>query len=407
MITINNTTKNVSEIMAVDISEITKNIATQTNEDGELYVTGDGIFDNLMETATAHLNAQWNNQRIRGEQYAEVYAQIYIKTLELALNAWINKPKADADTLLTLDNIDKTNAETDLVKEQLEHEKLKEELTKCQTRLTCNEADHEIHKIDLTDAQIENTEENTVHEKLKEEHTKCQTKLACEQYQHELLKEEQTEAQTANILENTKHEKLKEEQTEAQTASIKENTIHEKLKEEQTEAQTSNIKEQTVHEKLKESYTQAQTTNLTEQTVHEKLKEETTKCNTRLICAQADHEVIKEDLTECQAKQACTEATLKEKQLDLMDKQLDLLLQQIQSEKAKADVLAAQAKAYENDYKYKFVKMGLDNWAVGYSVAQDDMGTFPALMTNKGINKGTNELWADIFNKTTQYTTDV
>ena len=203
MITITNTNKHPdTDVLRFDIDEITRNVTIETNADNEKYVIGDGIFDNLMETATKHLDAQWNNQRIRGEQYAEVYQQIYMKTLELALNAWIQKPKAIADTLLTLDNIDKTNAEIANIEEQTVHEKLKEDLTiaqtshegkkelntvqdtkvkVCQEKLTCAQATHEAEKQELTEAQVENVEADTLVKG-------CQKTLTCNQATHELEK---------------------------------------------------------------------------------------------------------------------------------------------------------------------------------------------------------------------------
>ena len=186
MITISSVTKNTdTDVLQIDVNDITKNVTTQINSDSEKYVIGDGIFDDLMETATKHLDAQWNNQRIRGEQYAEVYTQIYIKTLELALNAWIQKPKAVADTLLTLDNIDKTNAEIANVEKDTE-------VKECQRKLTCKQADHEEAKIELTDAQKDNVEADT-------EVKDCQRQLTCAQATHEGVKQQLTTAQKSNV----------------------------------------------------------------------------------------------------------------------------------------------------------------------------------------------------------------
>ena len=51
-----------------DITEITSNV---TAADG--VVTGDGIFDDLMESITAHIENQFDQSRITGTEYATVY----------------------------------------------------------------------------------------------------------------------------------------------------------------------------------------------------------------------------------------------------------------------------------------------------------------------------------------------
>ena len=332
MITINSVTKNVSEVFQLDISEITRNIQTKQNEDNEYYVTGDGIFDNLMETATAHLDAQWNNQRIRGEQYAEVYEQIYIKTLELALNAWINKPKADAETLLTLDNIDKVNAETANIQEQTVHEKLKEELTKCQTKLTCEQYQHELLKENLTEAQTANTAQDT---KVKI----CQERLVCAQADHEVTKEELTEAQTENV----------EKDTEVK------------------DCQRKLTCEQAEHEKIKEA--------VTEQQVNDVI------ASTELKGAQSY-------LAKCQADGVIADIAVKQKQLEL-------IASQVKSEDQKLEVYKAQAQALNDDIKYKLLKLSLDTWGLGFSVASSSIQDVPIMMTGTASTAMAAKLLAD------------
>ena len=55
--------------MALPFSDLTRNVAT----DDDYVVTGDGILDDLMETFTAHLKAQWCDGKITGVEYATVY----------------------------------------------------------------------------------------------------------------------------------------------------------------------------------------------------------------------------------------------------------------------------------------------------------------------------------------------
>lgn len=81
-------------IMPIDIKEFTDNVQ---RDDVEYVVSGDGIFDTLMETATQHLKAQFEGNRFREEDYATAYVQIYQATLQAALQIWLQKGVADAE----------------------------------------------------------------------------------------------------------------------------------------------------------------------------------------------------------------------------------------------------------------------------------------------------------------------
>ena len=59
----------VATAYVIDISDVTSNVTV--NDDDE--VVGDGIFDTLMATITRHVAVQHEEQRITGEDYANVY----------------------------------------------------------------------------------------------------------------------------------------------------------------------------------------------------------------------------------------------------------------------------------------------------------------------------------------------
>ncbi len=52
---------------------LTSNVSTVSDGNGIKSVLGEGIFDNLMETVTKHIDAQFENGRIKGADYATVY----------------------------------------------------------------------------------------------------------------------------------------------------------------------------------------------------------------------------------------------------------------------------------------------------------------------------------------------
>ena len=194
------------DMIKVDIGEFTADVS---RDDIEHIVSGSGIFDTLMETATEHLKAQFEGNRIREEDYALAYIEIYKATLQAALQAWLQKGVAEAEILSKLADIP--------------------------------------------------------------------------------LKEKQLEIAEADLA-------------------------------------------------LKNA-----------------------------------------------------ELPLKEKQLDLLDKQLDLLLAQAETEKGKAALYLRQIESFDESYKEKILKMMLETWGVGFSVASDAFETVPQPMTHTSIN--------DVFNK--------
>ena len=79
-------------LLHIDAKDFTNNISINT----DFEVTGTGIFDIFMDTATKHLTAQLDAGRIRGEDYATAYMQVYSVTLQAALQAWLQKDLIEA-----------------------------------------------------------------------------------------------------------------------------------------------------------------------------------------------------------------------------------------------------------------------------------------------------------------------
>lgn len=66
----------------INISDITSNVNVDTNN----VVTGDGYFDDLMETVNTHLKAQYDLGRITGDAYARVYMSMAQSAMGQAIN---------------------------------------------------------------------------------------------------------------------------------------------------------------------------------------------------------------------------------------------------------------------------------------------------------------------------------
>jgi len=63
-------------------------------------VDGSGVFDVLMQAAAAHLDSEFNKNRIKGGEYAEVYLGAMTQVLQTATQFLLSKQKADLDAQL-------------------------------------------------------------------------------------------------------------------------------------------------------------------------------------------------------------------------------------------------------------------------------------------------------------------
>ena len=104
------------DLIYIGVKEFTNNVTTNTNFE----VTGTGIFDALMDTATKHLTAQLDAGRLRGEDYATAYIQVYTATLQAALQAWLQKGIAEKQLELLEAQIETEKAKRSLHIRQIE-----------------------------------------------------------------------------------------------------------------------------------------------------------------------------------------------------------------------------------------------------------------------------------------------
>ena len=104
------------DLIYIDVKEFTYNVTTNTNFE----VTGTGIFDALMDTATKHLTAQLDAGRLRGEDYATAYIQVYTATLQAALQAWLQKGIAEKQLELLEAQVKSEESKRDLYRRQIE-----------------------------------------------------------------------------------------------------------------------------------------------------------------------------------------------------------------------------------------------------------------------------------------------
>ena len=140
-----------------DIKNFTDNVNI---EDLDYSVTGDGIFDTLMETGTKHLKAQFEANRIREEDYANAYIELYKYTLQIASDIYLKRGQIEAE-------IEKTKAETDLIKSEKAKTEAETSLINAQVQLIPLEKDKLQAEVDLANAQAEESRQKV--EVLKEQ----------------------------------------------------------------------------------------------------------------------------------------------------------------------------------------------------------------------------------------------
>ena len=103
-------------LLYINIKEFTDEVTVSPNDE----VSGIGIFDVLMDTATKHITAQFGAGRIKGEDYATAYIQIYQATLGAAMQAWLQKGVAKKQLELLEAQVKSEESKKDLYKRQIQ-----------------------------------------------------------------------------------------------------------------------------------------------------------------------------------------------------------------------------------------------------------------------------------------------
>ena len=99
--------------MTVSIDDLTTNVATTDN-----VVTGDGVFDDLMEAVNTHLEAQFQKGRITGTDYATVYLGAIQSVIQQSVSFAIGQEKTNAEVALIDEQIIETQEKVDLLQSQ-------------------------------------------------------------------------------------------------------------------------------------------------------------------------------------------------------------------------------------------------------------------------------------------------
>ena len=131
-------------------------------------VTGNGVFDVLMQATKGHLEQEFTKGRIKGNEYATVYLGSLEHVLRESVNFLLQKDKMALDALLVASQIELAQVEKDKALAQLEN--IRAELPKIQAEIELIRAqkalaDQNLLKIpaeiDLLEAQAANTIQET------------------------------------------------------------------------------------------------------------------------------------------------------------------------------------------------------------------------------------------------------
>ena len=84
----------------------------------EANIDGNGVFDVLMKSTKAHLESEFQKNRIKGTEYAEVYLGALTQVMQTALQFVLTQQKVDLEAQLLQKQIAKADAELLQVQKQ-------------------------------------------------------------------------------------------------------------------------------------------------------------------------------------------------------------------------------------------------------------------------------------------------
>lgn len=120
-------------------------------------IGGTGIFDELMTTSKAHLDNQYEKNRITGAAYAEVYLGQFSAVLAQAVAFLIERDKTYLNNLLIQAQIDLANKQIELADKELLQKDKELELLAKQIQLQEAQAELARQKVKTEIAQINDT----------------------------------------------------------------------------------------------------------------------------------------------------------------------------------------------------------------------------------------------------------
>jgi hypothetical protein len=98
---------NTADDRDIRVEDITNNVVVTDN-----VVSGEGVFDAIMGTLNTHIDNQYNLNRLKGSDYAEVYLGLASAALNLSFNFVVQEPVSEENMKLTKANVELTRRKT-------------------------------------------------------------------------------------------------------------------------------------------------------------------------------------------------------------------------------------------------------------------------------------------------------
>lgn len=173
----------------------------------EAKLTGKGVFDVLMQSVKLHLEQEYNQNRIRGTEYSQVYLGSMTAILEQSTRFLLDKDKSFYEIALVEAQVRLADAQVRLVEKQIEREDQESELRAAQV----DKIRREILTMDLTDAgvtaQTAKIEQDTANAVLQGVLLELQQSQLNSQIRLSDAQKTSTDAQSALVIQKTLTEK--------------------------------------------------------------------------------------------------------------------------------------------------------------------------------------------------------
>ncbi len=298
------------------------------------HVKGDGTFDKIMETAFVHLDAQLKSGNIRKENYGTEHLQIFLATLQMLSGQWLQL-EIEYKRLQTQAAIEAKRLEV-------------------QVALANKQAEIELARINKAN-EIAIATDNL--------HTKVQVETTNSQTGTQVALADASNSLQGNL-------------TRAQLAQEAKTTVYQAgLQKSITDVQSS-LQLEIAQEQLESAELQ-NTANITS----------AEKQNTARITSS--EKVTQLQITSAEKQNTDSLRSAEKQNTDRIAAQAALIAMQVKSEEQKMHLYRRQIEGFDEDYKQKIMKMQLDSWAVGASVARDNFATgayIPATVQKASID---------------------
>lgn len=127
----------------IKLSDLTENLA------------GDGVFDKLMQTVSAHLLEEFQKARITGVNYSNVYLGSMTAVMQQSIEFLLRKDLSAAQVDLTRKQVDNTDADTQLKLKQIE-------IADTQIQITLKELELKEAQVAIANKELELKEQELI-----------------------------------------------------------------------------------------------------------------------------------------------------------------------------------------------------------------------------------------------------